>query len=159
MNNDRWNLISSNTKNDLTRRYTTLKRNEMVPIEEEEISLYGSKQDRMSENVYDRRKRKYNEFEQTNYLNNPNKNPLQNLNTSYATNRHYGLTLDENLNKMQNEDQITKKVKIDQISIKQDPDIGRLLNVENLEKYLYLDERFIDTDRNISYGGINLSKK
>ena len=161
----RWDIITSKQKAEESKKTFNTGRNPMI-LEEENFPTKTA-----FDNIYERRKRRHVEIEnsdgsQTGYKL-LNDKPLQNLDSTHHIIPAMKLKNADNvsINKIPFEDRAIKHILkekspnflSDLTKIPRD-DALKIFAIDSLEKFLYLDERFIDTDRNISYGGVNPSK-
>jgi hypothetical protein len=153
---DKWNLI---TQSGLQQT----KKKQMMEFEEDHVQ--EQKMQYVSDNLFERKKRKHGELELSNVKNQP---PLKQMNTagkgilqikqidqrSNLPDEGAGMKKKFPQNKNIQEDTYTMLSNahppVENQSLK-------ILSIEALEKYLNMDEKFIDNDRNIAYGSQNQS--
>lgn len=150
---NKWNLISS--KKSVALSDVSSKKESLTPINEETPDRT------VMDSFFERRKRKHNEMtasSATEY--NPTLTAL-NMNKSFTN-----LQLDENLSKSALDPTMRRsKLVRDTISIKADEtskasrsESVKNMSIKTLEEFLFVDERFIENDRNITLSSINPGK-
>jgi hypothetical protein len=152
--NDRWNLISN--KKNLEHKKTTNKpnKNEMITMEDENTP----EQKIILEKLYERKKRKFGEMDGN--VGSSNKILLTPFNLGQVL-QMKNVDNASNFTQADNKASNTLKppsLKIDNININlkvPKSESTKIFAMESIEKFMYMDERFIDADRNIGYGGVN----
>jgi hypothetical protein len=151
---NRWNLISSKKTEDRQNDTNLSKKpNEMVQIKDEtEASVVDT--------LFERKKRRYGELDATHTGSKSGMTTLQNLHINKPPALQTNI---EAISKMKQETikqrDLKQQLETGTGTIHQSSNVEALktLSIELLEKFLYLDEKFIDTDKNIGYGGYNTS--
>jgi hypothetical protein len=144
MKDNRFNLLSTQQKN------TLLQSN--IQKEEERDD---NKPERLTSAGYSRIKRKYNDLETSSRI--TDIRPLNNLNTVFSKGAASALPSVNLRLKEEKEKTIFSKPAPLLTKVSQQQIATKEKSVDTLEKYFYMDERYVETDRNIS-NTHNLSK-
>ena len=143
---DRWNLITNKKTFEPQRTISKEKSEGMVNLEEEKFA-----DERNIEKLYERKKRNFSELGATGGSKQKS-NSIQLVPYSKGNTLHV-----KNVDNISNFTDGTLKPKSFKIEDTKIPksESTKIFAYESIEKFLYMDEKFIDADRTIGYGGIS----